>query len=130
MRALVLALTCPAALALPPVTQEEALAFHKAGLCQMEEPGQGLHRPDGDGYVVTSLPGVHRFFTTHPGGRVTVNRSRMGLADMAPGFGVPIHVEPAGAEVQWCVQFRPPGHDECGPVPKAFLYDARKVGDR
>lgn len=123
MRALVLALFCAPAAALAPVTQEEALAFHSKGLCMMMEPGRGITRADGDGWIVSSLPGPHRVFVEN--GRIVWRSGEM--FDMVPGKPYAIHVEPQGARVTWCPQFAPPGREACGPVPPAFLYDATKA---
>jgi hypothetical protein len=111
------------ALALAPVTQEEALAFHEKGLCSISEPGTGLRRPDGDGWIVSPLPGKHGLRVA--GGTVTP-----ALIDFAPGRAYRLRVLPAGAPVEWCPAFKPSGRDECGPVPSVLLWDAKKVTDR
>lgn len=104
-----------AAAAEPPVTQAEALAFHAGGRCSMMEPGHGLSRPDGRGWIVSSLPGEH----------VIRNGSTSTLLDMTPGRAYPIKAP--GGVVEWCPRFVPPGRTACGPVPPAFLYDAVTV---
>jgi hypothetical protein len=106
-----------AALALPPVTQEEAVAFHTNALCQMKEPGKGITRPDGRGYIVSSLPGKHRLF---------VNGTLLEI-DMTPGR--PYAIFAPGGNVAWCPRFVPPGREACGAVPQAFLYDAQLATD-
>ncbi len=110
-----------AAALLAPVTQEEAVAFHTAGLCQMSEPGKGITRADGDGWVVSPLPGMHSFFAK--GGSTSAR-----MMDMTPGYPQKIKLSP-GATLYWCPKYTPPGRDACGPVPPAFLYDAKKIGD-
>jgi hypothetical protein len=105
------------ALALAPVTQEEALAFHTAGLCKMAEPGLGITRKDGKGWIVSSLPGEHVIRT----GSVSL------VLDMTPGQ--PYRIQAPGGAVEWCPRFVPPGRDACGPVPPAFLYDAKLATD-
>ena len=115
-----LSLGAVSAWALPPVTQAEAVAFHSGGVCQMMAPGQGITRRDGDGWIVSSLPGRHR---------ILVDGKPLRQIEMTPGQPYPIHVAPAGGRVEWCPQYVPPGRDACGPVPKAFLYNAVKVGD-
>ena len=127
MRALLLALLAGPALALPPVTQQEAIEFHEKGLCQMEAPGKGLTRADGDGWIVSPFPGLNRIYDAN-GSKVSVNKQAWGLVDMTPGLAALIHVSP-GAQVWWCPQYHIAGRDDCGPVPPAFLYDARKVKD-
>jgi hypothetical protein len=107
MKALLLAV----ALA-PPVTQQEALAFHATGRCAMMEPGQGITRPDGRGWITSSLPGMHR---------IVYEGREIRVIDVTPGKPYPIVVLPGA---QWCPQFVPPGRDACGPIPKAFLWDA------
>jgi hypothetical protein len=105
-------------LALPPVTQEEAVDFHLKGLCQMAQPGQGITRADGEGWIASSLPGKHIIDT----GRSTE------VLDLTPGKPVGIKVKP-GFQVTWCPLYKPAGRTACGPVPRAFLYNATKVTD-
>jgi hypothetical protein len=119
-----LLLACAPAWAIPPVTQEDALRFHEAGLCSIKEPGQGLTREDGDGWIVSPLPGKHRMFIVLADGRY-----EMRPIDFTPGSAYKIRVLPAGAPVEWCPAHVPPGRDECGIVPKALLWDAKKVTD-
>jgi hypothetical protein len=125
VRALALALACTSAAAVPPVTPEEADRFHEAGLCSIKYPGKGLTRADGDGWITSSLPGKHRLFIVLADGRY-----EMRPIDVTPGEIYKIRVLPAGAPLEWCPAFVPPGRDPCGPVPAAFLWDARKVTDR
>jgi hypothetical protein len=100
------------ALALAPITQEEALQYHASGRCAMVEPGHGITRPDGRGWITSSLPGKHVIKTGH-----------MSLVlDIIPGKAYRI-VAPGG-ELEWCPEFVPPGRAACGPVPSAFLWDA------
>jgi hypothetical protein len=120
---LALLLACVLAWAAPPVTQEDALAFHKDGLCSIGQPGTGLHRKDGDGWIVSPLPGKHEL-------RVEGGNVSPAVIDMTPGWGYRIHVEPQGATVEWCPAFKPAGRDACGPVPSALLWDAKKATDR
>lgn len=119
MRALVLSLLAGPALALPPVTQDEATRFHEAGLCAIAAPGKGITRADGDGWIVSSLPGPHRLYAE--GGQVSKPH-----IDFTPGKPVKINVSPVDAVLQWCPAFKPAGRDDCGPVPRGFLYDAVK----
>jgi len=122
MRAAVLALACGSVAAMPPITQEEAERFHKDGLCSIKEPGQGLTRADGDGWITSSLPGKHRLYVV--AGTVTPTE-----LDITPGLTKRVRVLPPGAPLEWCPAFHPPGRDACGPVPSAFLWDAKKVTD-
>lgn len=115
-----------AATLLPPVTQAEAVDFHVRGLCQMGQPGKGITRKDGEGWIASSLPGPHRVYAVN--GKVTVSGARDSVIDLVPGKPVPIAVSP-GATVVWCPRFRPANRAECGPVPPAFLYNATRVGD-
>lgn len=112
--------------ALPPVTQAEAVDFHVKGLCQMSQPGKGITRKDGEGWIASSLPGPHRIYAET--GKVTVAGAKGGVIDLVPGKPVPIVVSP-GTSVVWCPKFRPAGRAECGPVPPAFLYNATRIGD-
>jgi hypothetical protein len=115
-----------AAALLPPVTQTEAVDFHVRGLCQMGQPGKGITRKDGEGWIASSLPGPHRIYAVK--GQATVAGAKAGVVDLVPGKPVPIVVTP-GAEVVWCPQFRPANRAACGPVPPAFLYNATRAGD-
>jgi hypothetical protein len=115
----------PVALAAPPVTPEEAARFHEMGMCSIKEPGTGLRRADGHGWIVSPLPGKHRLFVV-----MTDGRYEMSPINFTPGEAYKIRVLPAGAPIEWCpVEAKPPGRDECGPVPSALLWDARRVGD-
>lgn len=121
----VLVLTSGVALATPPVTNEEALEFHKDGHCSMVEPGTGIQsRADGRGWILSSLPGKHRIYAI--GGTVRLQVSGDTL-DMDVGRPYQIIVTPATAVVQWCPQFAPSGREQCGPVPTSFLYPAITV---
>lgn len=100
---------------LAPVTQAEALAFHASGRCQMMEPGQGITRPDGRGWITSMLPGPHRLVNATPAN-----------IDFTPGRAVKVIVT---GPVEWCPAFKPADRDECGPVPPAFLYDAKLATD-
>jgi hypothetical protein len=115
-----------AAALLPPVTQTEAVDFHVKGLCQMSQPGKGITRKDGEGWLASSLPGPHRIYAAT--GTVKVTGAKDGVIDLVPGKPVPIVVSP-GANVVWCPKFRPNGRAACGPVPPAFLYNATRIGD-
>jgi hypothetical protein len=125
MRAAFLALVCTAAGAVPPVTQEDALAFHASGLCSISTPGAGLTRADGDGWIVSPLPGKHRMFIVLADGRY-----EMRPIDFTPGEAYKIRVLPAGAPLEWCPAHVPPGRAECGLVPRALLWDAKKATDQ
>jgi hypothetical protein len=118
VRALALVLFCGSVWAVPPITQEEAIAFHLAGRCQMVEPGTGITRPDGKGWITSLLPGKHVIKT----GRMSM------VIDFEPGRAYKITAP--GGQVEWCPEFIPPGRDACGPVPPAFLYNAVTVNDR
>jgi hypothetical protein len=124
VRALVLAFVSTSALAIPPVTQEDALRFHESGVCSIKYPGKGLTREDGDGWIASPLPGKHRMFIVLQDGRY-----EMRPIDFTPGEVYKINVLPKGATVEWCPAHVPPGRDECGIVPKALLWDANKVTD-
>ena len=109
------------------MTQTEAVDFHVKGLCQMSQPGKGITRKDGEGWIASSLPGPHKVYAI--GGKVTVAGAPSGVVDLVPGKPVPIVVTPPTATVLWCPRFRPAGRADCGPVPPAFLYNATRVGD-
>lgn len=125
--ALVTLLLATTAALLPPVTEVEAVDFHVRGLCTMSQPGKGITRKDGAGWVASSLPGPHRIYAVD--GTVSVAGAKAGVVDLVPGKPVPIVVSPPTARVAWCPRFRPADRAECGPVPRAFLYDATRVGD-
>jgi hypothetical protein len=112
----VLMLPLLVALALPPVTQEEALAFHIKVRCMGGEIGRGITRPDGKGWIVSSLPGKH----------VILTGTQSVVLDITPGKAYRIT---ASGPVEWCPEFVPPGRAACGPVPAAFLYDAKLASD-
>ena len=100
---------------LAPVTQEEALDFHAKGRCEMSSPGTGLTRPDGKGYIVSSLPGPH----------LIVAGGKAYTLDMTPGKAYPIKAP--GGNVAWCPKFVPSGREDCGQVPPAFLFNSVTV---
>ena len=125
MRAAALLLAAAPAFALPPVTQDEAVAFHTSGLCQMTEPGEGL-RADGQGWILSMFPGKHLVYAK--GGYVAdIDGKAAVYLDMDAGKPYRIKVTPPGAEVFWCVPYAQRGRNRCGPVPAAFLYEAKTV---
>ena len=119
MRALplILLLCISAHAGMPPITSEEALAFHKTGACRKMgvEPGTGL-RSDGEGWVMSSLPGRHVF---------TVGAFTQVL-DMTPSVPVRLRGVPRG-EATWCIDAKIAGRDTCGPVPRELLWPAVTV---
>lgn len=115
MRALLLILVSLPAAALPPVTEEEAIAFHRAGLCSMAEPGQGLTARRG--WIGAYYPGRMKLIGAH-------FDTGSDSVDATPGRVY--FIEVTGGLVQWCPRFVMPGRDPCGDVPKAFLYDVKK----
>ena len=122
--ALALLLACTTAHATPPVTQDEAVAFHTSGLCQMTEPGEGLK--DGRGWVLSMFPGRHLIYAR--GGAVSTLDGKVAMFfDMDAGRPYQIKVSPPDAPVYWCVPYVQKGRDRCGAVPTAFLYEAKTV---
>lgn len=125
MRALALVLASFPALATPPVTQAEAVAYHTSGQCQMIEPGSGL-RADGQGWIVSMFPGKHLVYAK--GGAVSTLDGKVAMFfDMDAGRPYRIKVSPPDAPVFWCVPYAQRGRDRCGAVPAAFLYEAKTV---
>lgn len=118
-----------AAALLPPVTQEEAVDFHLKGKCEMAQPGQGITRADGRGWIATMLPGAHRVWAV--GGAVAIKGAPMGVLNIEPGRAAEITVRPSTALVMWKpLEARVSGRASEGPVPPAFLYDAKLASDQ